>query len=90
MIFISGSRVQISVDHHWAKGASGTIADYPDYCLELLGGERVICGCWSLVNTTSGQKKFYWIVFDRPQNDNDGDGPYSASEFPENELSSQE
>jgi hypothetical protein len=32
------------------------------------------------VETTSGPSRFYWIVFDEPQLDADGDGPYVSSE----------
>jgi len=32
------------------------------------------------VATTSGPSWFYWIVFDEPQFDADGDGPYISAE----------
>jgi len=86
MSFSIGSRVQISVDYHWAKGAYGTISALPDFCVESVEGQGLMGDCWRLVNTTSGQQKFYWIVFDKPHYDSDGDGPYRETEIPEDML----
>jgi hypothetical protein len=35
---------------------------------------------WRPVETTSGPQRFYWIAFDEPQLDADGDGPYRTAE----------
>ena len=32
-------------------------------------------------DTTSGRRWFYWVVFDEPQHDAEGDGPYPESEI---------
>ncbi len=31
--------------------------------------------------TTSGLRRFYWVVFDEPKIDADGDGPYAEAEI---------
>jgi hypothetical protein len=33
-----------------------------------------------LTETTHGRSRFYWIAFDEPQFDADGDGPYVSAE----------
>jgi hypothetical protein len=33
------------------------------------------------MNTPKGQKVFYFVEFDEPQDDGSGDGPYRASEI---------
>ena len=35
---------------------------------------------WRPIMTRSGPRRFYWIVFDEPQLDGDGDGPYGEAE----------
>jgi hypothetical protein len=35
---------------------------------------------WRPAETTSLPRRFYWIVFDEPQRDADGDGPYVEAE----------
>jgi hypothetical protein len=35
---------------------------------------------WVMTQTVSGPRRSYWIVFDEPQVDADGDGPYGRSE----------
>jgi hypothetical protein len=34
-----------------------------------------------MTQTVSGPRRSYWIVFDEPQFDADGDGPYGSSEI---------
>jgi hypothetical protein len=41
---------------------------------------------WVMTQTVSGPRRSYWIVFDDPQFDADGDGPYGSSEVLEKYL----
>ena len=38
-------------------------------------------GVWRHVNSLKGLLTFYWVVFDQPQIDADGDGPYGGAEI---------
>jgi hypothetical protein len=67
-------RVRISADCHWAQNATGMIAEHP------------VRGCKGLsrvVKAPRGPVVFYFVQFDSPQYDADGDGPYPASEIEE-------
>ena len=35
---------------------------------------------YTVVQTTSGPERSYWVKFDEPQYDVDGDGPYGTSQ----------
>ncbi len=71
-----GDRVRIRQDRQhppgpWPAEPTGTVARH---------GLSEDGGPWRPVQTTSGPGRFYWIVFDEPQIDAEGDGPYSMSE----------
>lgn len=68
----------IRSEYHWAKGALGTVSAPPDFLISMAQG-------WDgHVRTIQGRTQtlyFLWVVLDTPQNDADGDGPYSAAEI---------
>ena len=71
-----GDRIRVRRDRRfgpgpWPSEPNGTIAAHP------LSEEGAI---WRAAATTSGPRRFYWIVFDVPQSDTDGDGPYEMAE----------
>lgn len=68
----AGDRVQIRTEYHWAQGATGTIVDH----LEP-----------RIVESLRGPLLCYWVEFDEPQHDADGDGPYVEAEIEANALS---
>jgi hypothetical protein len=82
--FSAGDKVSISKDFHWAKGATGTIAQPPD-AVTAIGG-RWDGGLTKSVSTARGPVTVYWVWFDEPQRDADGDGPYSGGEIWESAL----
>ena len=41
---------------------------------------RTVVGTPELVETTRGPMATYWVSFDQPQYDPDGDGPYDRSQ----------
>jgi hypothetical protein len=55
----------------WPAQPTGTIAEHP------LADDG---GFWRPTDTTTGPARFYWVVFDEPQMDAEGDGPYFESE----------
>ena len=74
--FAAGDRVEISDEFFWAKGATGTVSLPPDEV-------TAISGPWSgglteQEDSALGTNTVYWVWFDEPQHDADGDGPYSG------------
>ena len=82
--FVVGDRVVVSPDFHWAQGAAGTIGEPPAEVTAISG--RWEGGLTRQVKTTSGDATFYWVWFDQPQRDADGDGPYGGAEIQESAL----
>jgi hypothetical protein len=82
--FSQGDRVFVSLDFFWAKGATGTISTPP-------AEVTAISGQWdnSLTrqeHSALGENTVYWVWFDEPQRDADGDGPYSGGSIWESAL----
>lgn len=76
--FVIGDRVCISEQYHWAQGISGTIAEPPDAVVSMVNDWQ---GPWRIVEALRGPLRFYWVEFDEPQTDADGDGPYFGAEI---------
>ncbi len=76
-----GDRVRISRRYHWAKGATGTVQAPPEFVQELAADRDPWEGHTRIVQGRVRLIKFYWIEFDEPQIDGDGDGPYPAGEI---------
>ncbi len=82
--FSAGDRVRIAVDFFWARGAIGTVSAPPD-------AVTTISGPWNEGLTRSevsalGTNTVYWVWFDEPQHDADGDGPYRGGQIWESAL----
>ena len=76
--FQEGQLVQISATHHWAKNAFGKIAEPPMPVRKLVGDWN---GCVRMVKNLQGTFPYYWVEFEEPQVDADGDGPYAGGEI---------
>ena len=76
--FLIGDRVEVSMNYHWAKGQLATIAEPPTPVVDMVDGWQ---GPWRIVEGVKGPLKFYWVEFDEPQRDADGDGPYFGAEI---------
>ncbi len=75
-----GDRARVSPAYHWAQGAAVTIARpvqevSPSELPEAFGEES------RLVPGRARVHRFYWVVFDEPQWDAEGDGPYQEAEI---------
>lgn len=81
MDFKPGDRVRISINYNWAKGALGTIDNAPEFARKLVEGEAPWEGHRRFVRGVEGPIEIYWVWFDEPQHDPDGDGPYKGSEI---------
>jgi hypothetical protein len=81
--FQTGDRVRVSKLNGWAGGALGTIAIPPDLVQQPKCEDDVpFQGCRRVVYGQRGPVEFYWVDFDEPQIDSDGDGPYRGAEIP--------
>jgi hypothetical protein len=82
--FSPGDRGVVSPDFFWAKGATGTVSRPP---VEV----TTISGPWErdLIRTERsafGEATVYWVWFDEPRPDADGDGPYRGGSIHENAM----
>jgi hypothetical protein len=79
-----GDRVIVSQDFFWAKGATGTISAPP-------AEVTAISGPWlseltRIERSALGDNTVYWVWFDEPQLDADGEGPYRGGSIWETAL----
>lgn len=72
-----GSRVRVSRGYHWARMAVGTVAPFPSEVEQI--GDSVASGAGRLISARDGYLLTYWIKFDEPQRDENGEGPYSEA-----------
>jgi hypothetical protein len=83
--FSAGDHVQVSQDFYWAKGATGTISEPPAEVITVSGPWKN--GLTRIEYSALGENTVYWVLFDEPQRDADGDGPYAAGSIHEDALS---
>jgi hypothetical protein len=83
--FSIGDRVRVSDDFFWAKGATGTISAPPDAVTSLSGAWDG--GLTREESSALGTHTVYWVGFDEPQLDADGDGPSRGGQIWESSLS---
>ena len=82
--FLDGDRVLISGEFYWAKGAAGTISQPPPEVVALSGP-------WDtrltrVEKSALGEATVYWVWFDEPQVDANGDGPFRGGCIHESAL----
>jgi hypothetical protein len=82
--FSIGDRIKISEHYSWAKNAIGTVSKPPDVIREISDGWKDNFREIKLLNEIG---ICYWIKFDQPHYDADGDGPYSEAEIESKYLS---
>ena len=67
-----GDRVRVSPQCPWAKGVNATVIG------GVLGDARKYS---RIVPAADGMRIFYFLAFDQPQIDDQGDGPYIGAEI---------
>ena len=82
--FCPGDRVRVADDFFWARGATGTIAAPPDAVTSISGEWND--GLTRTELSALGKHTVYWVWFDEPQHDADGDGPYRGGQIWESAL----
>jgi hypothetical protein len=80
----AGDKVRVSDEFFWAKGATGRIAALPG-AVTALGGPWD-AGLTQQETSALGTNTVYWVWFDEPQYDADGDGPYRGGQIWESAL----
>jgi hypothetical protein len=73
--FSDGDRVIVSPDFFWARGATGTVRKPLAEVIQIGGAWK---GLTRIEHSALGENTVYWVEFDAPQLDADGDGPYRA------------
>ena len=81
MSYKPGDRVRISANYNWAQGACGTIDIAPDFAQQLVAAESPWQGHHRFIQGVEQLIESYWLWFDEPQYDSDGDGPYKRAEI---------
>jgi hypothetical protein len=81
---VAGDRVRVSDGFFWAKGAAGTISK-PQDAVTAISGERDR-ELTRQETSALGTNTVYWVWFDEPQYDWDGDGPYRGGSIWESAL----
>ena len=82
--FVAGDRVRVSEQFFWARGATGKISQPPDAVVTLSGA--LDDGLTRTEESALGANTVYWVWFDEPQFDADGDGPYKGGQIWESAL----
>ena len=82
--FSPGDRVRVADDFFWACAATGTIGIPPDEVV-------AISGAWDdnltrQEKSALGTNTVYWVWFDQPQLDADGEGPFRGGQIWESKL----
>ena len=72
--FAVATRVRVRRDPQYGPGP------WPDEPIGTITELPMDGAAFKWVATPRGPKRHYWIVFDEPQRDADGDGPYAAAE----------
>lgn len=80
MKYKNGDKVIINSHIWWPDGGTGVVSITPKIAVEMTEGtekvnstQRTIKGQSSIITST-------WVEFDKPIQDSDGDGPYTAGE----------
>jgi hypothetical protein len=84
MKFSVGDRVIVSSDFFWAKDATGTVSNPPPEVTAISGQWQG--GLTRQEVSVLGTNTVYWVWFDEPQVDADGDGPYKGGQIWETAL----
>jgi hypothetical protein len=81
MKFKLGDRVHIEGHWNFPNGCTGTVSRPPKSVDKHMPDKKLWRGARRTVKGKKGSIVFYWVKFDFPQTDSDGDGPYSEGEI---------
>jgi len=74
---------KVLIKGHWnfPSDCTGKISDPPETAVMLSEDHEPWDGIHRITKGVKGPIEFYWVVFDKPQMDSDGDGPYGEGEI---------
>ena len=75
-----GDKVKIKGNWNFPNDCTGVISNPPESVVQLVADHEPWDGIHRMVKGRKNLFKFYWVNFDIPQIDSDGDGPYNAGE----------
>ena len=81
MKFKAGDKVLIQGHWNYPDHCTGVISKPPEYVVELAEDQNPWDGVHRWVYGRKGTVECYWVTFDEPQFDSDGDGPYEEAEI---------
>lgn len=82
--FSAGDRIVVLPDFFWAKNATGTISSPPPEVVSL--SDPWDNNLTRIERSALGENTVYWVWFDEPQLDADGDGPYRGGSIWESAM----
>lgn len=88
MCFAVGDRVRVKRSVAWPQGATGVVSQPPGLVVEVARSDWPWTGHVRVTHGPNGSVQLHWVVFDQPEYDGDGDGPYAAAEIELAELES--
>lgn len=80
MKFNIGDKVHIKGHWNFPSDCNGIVCEPPEFAVQLVASSEPWDGFTRIVQSRKGPIEFYWIKFDVPQIDGDGDGPYPEGE----------
>jgi len=80
MVFEAKHRVRVSSAYYFAGGATATVAIFPTFP-PAPNRTRVDATTFSVRSGHSAWEET-WVIFDQPQFEVDGDGPYTGAAIP--------
>lgn len=76
----AGDRVRVLAHWNWPFDCTGRVEEPPKSAPLVGEGGGTWQGCRRVVQGRKGPIESFWVTFDEPQRDGDGDGPYRAGE----------
>lgn len=81
MKFSIGDKVYVTGNWNFPDDCQGVISEPPQFAVKLVEDDHPWDGIRRFVKGRNGPIEFYWIKFNKPQFDSDGDGPYPEGEI---------
>ncbi len=80
MKFNIGDKVYVKGNWNFPNDCKGTISYPPEDAVQLVEDQNPWEGIHRFVQGRKARIEFFWVKFDEPQMDGDGDGPYLEGE----------
>lgn len=81
MRFKLGDKVYVKGNWNFPDDCKGEISCPPEFAIQLVSESEPWEGIHRFAKGRKGPIEFFWVKFDQPQRDSDGDGPYKGGEI---------